>query len=300
MKNLTTCTVGGSIIALLLAACGGAEGESFSAAEGAVDAPQAAVDDTQAIDGENETEQAAERTLLAQFDVADTTITFVENRSGEATVLAVEVLGKAQTQSPIQRISAERDLTMLEMFYAFAPEGSEAPEALRTAHSEQAAAFGREDVQSVLEVAFDQNTPVEKSASGCSNLIFNYGSWVVFNKKSKNSQSGASTLYVGDSSSFRTTNWVTVGACNDDTNSTLQARADFDMDGDSVGWQTSPWYDVGPGGYFLYYPWRMNVGYACGGGGLTLTCLHGTRYRVKGDGDYPYHLKTAELHEEIR
>ncbi len=298
MKNLTTWTVGGSIIAMLLAGCG-AEGETVSAEESFGNGPEAALDGFDAVDEANEEGQLAERTVLAELEVADTTITFVQNGNGEGAMLAVEVLGSTQTTSPLQRIQAEQDLTMLEMFNALAPEGSEAPEALRAVHSEQAAAFGRQDVETVLEVAFDANAAIEKSASGCSNLIFNFGSWYAFNKQSKNYQSGTSTLYVGNSSSFRTTNWVTVGACNDDNNSTLKARADFDMDGDSAGWQYSPWYNVGPGGYFLYYPWRMNVGYTCTIGGLTTTCLYGTRYRVKGDGDYPYHLKTAELFEQI-
>jgi hypothetical protein len=242
------------------------------------------------------TATAAQRTLVAEVESGGARVEFLQLQTAEQTLLAIRESGPVTSQvMPVERLSAEYRLTMLEVFYALSP-NAEAPRLLVDAHPEQAAALGRQDTSEVVRVAFDANAPVEKSIASCEQWVFPVSqSSEIVNKQSLNNASGDNWLPVGTSWSYSTSGQVTLGMCNDSATAGSTQIA-WDMEGDSASWIYSGVFSSPAGSRQRWYPFSRNVFGACEG----LVCpVFPTRYGVEGIGTL-YHLKTGEVRAIIR
>jgi hypothetical protein len=207
-----------SLALLLLSALAGCSAESGSDTTEQATAPLAPAAGTEEANGE------AAASEIAEISIAGSTITLSQVSDGDApSAILVSEHFDMSRGSVLQRLTAERDMTSLEIFVSLKPEAT-APAALYELHAAEAHALGRAD-ESVLTAAFDANALVEKawSAADCDAYVFNNegpaavaGTITYSNKQRLNNVSGSHDLYVGPSPTTGTwtTKDVNLGVCN--------------------------------------------------------------------------------------
>jgi hypothetical protein len=125
--------------------------------------PSTSAESAEAAVGEPAT--LVQESVLAEIEVDDQRITFIQWGSGDDALLALKVRGSAERGNALDELYARQgELTLLEIFQALAPEGSVPPPALVAAHADQAQALGRADkgVRAIEKSVF--NPPAGTSA----------------------------------------------------------------------------------------------------------------------------------------
>jgi hypothetical protein len=274
---------------VLAVGCSGVDGATPSGAAEGVEAPL-----SQATLARSE--------VLAQLKAGAAEVTFlsIEGPDGISQISMRETALNGSGSSPMQELVLEQGLTSLETFLALSPRGTSAPDAFSAAHTAEARALGRDDVDSVRQVKFEPTTLVQKSIASCDAWVFTTqnGGYTIFNQHRTNSTTG-----VDEEGTDWTTRNVTVGACNESSTPMTAGRFwhiyDPTPEGAAFFEINSTWGTDGPFALkgltnVRWYNWSVRTQETCSGLVCTSTPM---MYRVQGSSASPnrYHLRSAEL-----
>ncbi|MEN3356607.1 MAG: hypothetical protein V7637_589 [Mycobacteriales bacterium] len=188
--------------------------------------------------------------------------------------------------SPVPALLAQR-LTSQEMYLTLAGRGAVAPAALAGLQAAEATELGRDATvrAGVLPPAAATN-----SVTSCQSRLFGdisdwagVGLWS--NKGGVAYPSGSQVQYVGGISTYETRNAVGFAGCNASANQNLTLDYAYNQRFNSLGWQQSGTFPVGPGGWGgWYYKWLKTVN------GVP----HGASYKIHGSSAGAFELVTGE------
>jgi hypothetical protein len=226
---------------------------------------------------------------LARVTSNGVTVAFV-NVAGPADRPAIALFATGSMRgasSPVPALLAQR-LTSQEMYLTLAGRGAAAPTALATLQAAEAAELGRP--AAVRAGSLPPSAAVPSSVASCQSRLFGdisdwagVGLWS--NKDGVAYPSGSNTQYVGGVSSYETRRAVGFAGCNASATKTLTLDYAYNQRFNSLGWQQSGTFPVGPGGWGgWYYKWLKTVN------GVP----HGASYRIHGNSTGGYELVTGE------
>jgi len=204
--------------------------------------------------------------VLHEFQAGEEVVSFVEyeDESGGSTVMLGEEYSAFAKSTLSDRAleAAGEPLTMLEMFYALAPEGEVPDAALVEAHEAETAELGRVSDE-VINVGIDVTAPVEKSAASCEAFIYDLSGQIAGSyygsRGTMDNASGSNYLCLYGMCSYYTTSYTRSGACNE-SNVTMSARGVWGYQSVNNGaWVYSGWVSMAP---YTAYRWSMQSGSA--------------------------------------
>lgn len=261
----------------LSAACGSVESSSIPAL--ASDLAQDAPSNTAAAAGSGK--------ILHEFDAGEQVVSFVEytDDQGTSTVVLGERFSAFAKGALSDRAieSVGKPLTMLELFYAFAPADEIPNEALVRAHELEVVALNRTGNE-LLKVDIDLSAPVEKSIASCEAWVYDltgqdpgtyFGSRGIMNNVT-----GWQSLCLYGSCGLYTQAYTRSGACNE-SNAEMSARGAWGYAHINNGaWLYTSWEPVGP-----YTARRWTIP----------TSANAKRMAVDASSSGTYHLRTGRI-----
>jgi hypothetical protein len=275
-----------SLIALASSACGSA-GQG-----GAVDDLRSddgvSIDEHQLLEQQDNAVEADEE-VLHTFSAGETKLSFVRyTLADQSTQLMMREDASAfAKQSIVDRLESEvGPLTLLELFYAFAPDDAAPHQALVSQHEVGSLGLGRDDA-AVKRVRGQVDLQVEKSVAACEGWVYAstgdvcFGGWSSRGKRT--SVTGSQGVCLNDDCGLFTLLPNTSGACSESNNSVNVLVQIGNSNVNGGDWVTTGTGTVAP---FAQTRWRPAV---AGGSNRQ-------RLWIAGNSSGTYHLRTGNMY----